>query len=39
MFRMSDLYFCIVFSYLTDWITFSLHQNVDIFSPYKTFED
>ena len=36
MFRMSDLYFCIVFSYLTEWITFSQHQNVDMCSPYQT---
>ena len=35
MFRMSDLYFWIVFPLLTEWITFSQHQNVDMRSPYQ----
>ena len=35
MFRMSDLYICIVIFWLTEWITISQHQNVDICSPYQ----
>ena len=35
MFRMSDFYFCILLSWLTEWITFSQHQNVDMCSPYQ----
>ena len=35
MFRTGDLKFCIVLSWLSEWITFSQHQNVDIRPPYK----
>ena len=35
MFRMSDLYFCILLSKLTESITFSQHQHVDMCSPYQ----
>ena len=35
MFRMSDLYICILLSWLTDWFTFSQHQNVDMCSQYQ----
>ena len=35
MFRMSDLYFCIMFSYLNEWITFCQPQNGDLCSPYQ----
>ena len=34
MFRMSDLYFCIVLAELTELITFSRHQNTYMCSPY-----
>ena len=36
MFRMSDLYFCIVQTSLTEWITFSQHHNVDMCSTYQS---
>ena len=35
MFRMSDFYFCIVLSLLTELITFSQHHYVDMRSPYQ----
>ena len=35
MLRKSDLYFNIVLSLLTDWITFPKRQNFDMCSPYQ----